>query len=47
MSLVISGHATRGQTARRFGLPTQHVAHWVARHQQRMPLLEPTEEGTR
>ena len=47
VAVVISGHATRGQTARRFGLPTQTVAHWVARHQQRMPLLEPTEGSPR
>lgn len=42
---VISGESTRGQTARRFGLRSQDVAHWVARHHQQMPLHEPAEEG--
>lgn len=32
--LVESGRATRGQTARRFGVRSQDVAHWVACHQQ-------------
>lgn len=42
---VISGRATRGQTARAFDVPLPSVAHWVARHQQQMPLCEPPEEN--
>ena len=42
---VISGRATRGQTARAFGVPSPAVAHWVARHQQQMPLCAPGEEN--
>ncbi|WP_425604932.1 WhiB family transcriptional regulator [Actinomycetospora termitidis] len=37
VALVESGRATRGQTARRFGLRSQDVAHWVACHQQGIP----------
>lgn len=37
---VLSGRATRGQTARAFGIASQQVAHWVARHRQAMTLLE-------
>ncbi|WP_372460559.1 WhiB family transcriptional regulator [Actinomycetospora soli] len=47
VALVESGQATRGQTARRFGLRSQDVAHWVACHQQGMPLIETSARSRR
>lgn len=48
VACVISGRATRGQTARVLGVPSPAVAHWVARHQQQMPLCpQPEVEALR
>jgi hypothetical protein len=42
---VVSGTLTRGQTGRLMGERSQDIAHWVRRHLEGMPLVEPDQQN--